>query len=153
MTVEKHARHVAIRAIIGAGTIASQDDLRRELRKKGFTVTQATLSRDLAELAVAWVAAPNGGHYALQPQADEARILKSLAPVQVTAVAANEAVIVVRTLPGSASTVGEYIDLQNSPDILGTVAGDNTLLVIPAAARKTAAVVKYLKTIFAENEQ
>jgi len=153
MTVEKHARHVAIRAIIGAGTIASQDDLRRELRKKGFTVTQATLSRDLAELAVGLVAAPTGGHYALQPQADEARILKSLAPVQVTAVAANEAVIVVRTLPGSASTVGEYIDLQNSPDILGTVAGDNTLLVIPVAVRKTAAVVKYLKTIFAENEQ
>lgn len=153
MTAEKHARHLAIRAVIAGGSIASQDDLRRELRKRGFTVTQATLSRDLAEMEVAWVPAPNGGHYALQPQTDEARILKSLAPVQVTAVAANEAVVVVKTLPGSASTVGEFIDLQNSPDILGTVAGDNTLLVIPAAARKTAAVVKYLTTILAENEQ
>jgi transcriptional regulator of arginine metabolism len=152
MTMEKQSRHAAIRSILGGRQIVSQDDLRKELRKKGFTVTQATLSRDMQELEVAWVAAPNGGHYALQPQAAEARILESLAGVQVTGVAANEAVVVVKTLPGSASTVGEFIDLQNSADILGTVAGDNTLLVIPAAPRKAAAVVKFLKTILAENQ-
>lgn len=151
MTMEKQARHRAVRAILAERQIGSQGDLRTELRKRGFAVTQATLSRDLQELEVAWVAGPNGGHYALQPQASEARILKSLAGVQVTAVAANESLVVVRTLPGSAATVAEYIDLQNSPAILGTLAGDNTLLVIPAAGRTPASVVTYLTTIFAEH--
>ena len=54
------------------------------------------------------------------------------------------------TLPGAAHTVGEYVDVQLSEDILGTVAGDNTLLVIPASATKTRQVLAYLKHILIE---
>ncbi len=53
---------------------------------------------------------------------------------------ANEFLIVVHTIPGAAHTVGEYIDQQLDPDLIGTVGGDNTLLVIPAAAARPAAV-------------
>ena len=64
---------------------------------------------------------------------------------EVLSIAANENMIVVRTLPGCASTVGEFIDVQKHEAILGTVAGDNTLLVIPASQRRTKNVVEFLK--------
>jgi transcriptional regulator of arginine metabolism len=57
----------------------------------------------------------------------------------------NELLIVVRTIPGAAHTVGEFIDVQKNADIIGTVAGDNTLLVIPASAAKTDSVLAFLK--------
>jgi transcriptional regulator of arginine metabolism len=53
--------------------------------------------------------------------------------------------IVVQTLPGCASIVGEFLDIQPHPDIIGTVAGDNTLLVIPASQKKTTHVLQFLK--------
>ena len=53
--------------------------------------------------------------------------------------------IVVRTLPGCANTVGEFLDTQNNPGIIGTLAGDNTLLVIPESQKKTKELLTFLK--------
>jgi len=142
--VTKHARHYAIKEAISAKPIANQDELRTELAKRKFRVTQATLSRDLKELGIGRVATAGGARYVLQPEA-EVQVLRPLVGTQVMSIAANEALIVVKTLPGCANIVGEFLDVQQSKEIIGTVAGDNTLLVIPSSQRKTQKVLQFLK--------
>jgi transcriptional regulator of arginine metabolism len=150
--MNKTARQFEIRKLINTHTIANQDELRRELKKRGFKVTQATLSRDLHELGVSRVVAGNTSRYALQPAA-ETQILKPIVSSQILSIDANESLIVLKTLPGSASTVGEFIDVQHHPDIIGTVAGDNTLLVIPQSHRKTNAVIEFIRRKLIEGEE
>jgi transcriptional regulator of arginine metabolism len=144
MTMPKQSRHFAIREIIGGKSVASQDELRIELKKKGFDVTQATLSRDLKDLGVGRVALGDGMKYVLQPAA-EAQILKPLVGAQVLSIRGNESMVVIKTLPGSANVIGEFLDALNSGNIIGTIAGDNTLLVIPKSHRETAHVAKFLR--------
>ncbi len=150
--MNKHARQFAIKDLISTLPIASQDELRHKLRKQGFSVTQATLSRDMRELGVSRVAAAGGTRYAFQGTGSEAQILRPLVGAEVLSIDANESVIVVRTLPGCASTVGEFVDVQGNRDIIGTVAGDNTLLVIPQSGRKTSRVVQFLKQKLTEGK-
>ncbi len=150
--ITKLPRHFAIKEIIGSKQIASQDELRHELRKKGFEVTQATLSRDLRDLGVGRIATGEGSHYVLQPAA-EVKILSPLVGAQVLAVTANESLIVIRTLPGSASVIGEYVDSLGHEDVIGTIAGDNALLVIPRSHTKTSHIVKFLKQKFIQGVQ
>lgn len=140
----KQARHLAVKEILSGAQIGSQEDLRLELRKKGFRVTQATLSRDLKELGVGRVTSGDGGRYVLHQQPDVRR-LRPLAGAEVVSVEANEALIVIHTLPGCANTVGEFIDMLKSSEIIGTVAGDNTLLVIPRSIRKVRHLVQSIK--------
>jgi transcriptional regulator of arginine metabolism len=93
---------------------------------------------------VAWIAGAGGGRYSLQP-AGEVRALRPLVGAEVVGMHSNENVIVVHTLPGAASTVGEYIDVLLHPDIIGTVAGDNTVLVVPRSRKRTQIVENFLK--------
>lgn len=148
----KHVRHFAIKELIAAGAIASQDELRRGLRKRGCAVTQATLSRDMKELGIVWIPSADGGRYALQPEG-EMRALRPLVNAEVLGIDANESMIVVHTLPGCANTVGEFIDVQKHPDVIGTVAGDNTLLIIPRSRRRTNQIVHYLKHKLIEGQE
>ncbi len=143
--VSKGERLYAIREIIDSRPIASQDELRRRLRARGIEVTQATLSRDMKELGVLWVSRADGGTYELP--GEESRLPASTPALQVLSIVANECLVVVHTLPGSASIIGEYIDHRKVRDIIGTVAGDNTLLVVPRSARKTNDVVNTLKSL------
>ncbi len=145
----KQARQFAIKEIISSGPVSSQDELRLELRKRGFKVTQATLSRDLKELGVGRVASGNGARYMLQLAA-ELQILRPLVGAEVLSISANESVIVVHTLPGCANAVGEFLDSLKNPDVIGTIAGDNTLLVLPASQRKTKQVTVFLKEKLSE---
>jgi transcriptional regulator of arginine metabolism len=146
VSMDKQSRHYTIREIIGAKPIASQDDLRRELRKRGCIVTQATLSRDMKDLGVVRMTSDGGSRYTLQPvPSGNTQALRPIVGAEVLGIAANESLIVVHTLPGCANTVGEFIDMQKHEAILGTVAGDNTLLVIPASQRQTKNVVEFLK--------
>jgi transcriptional regulator of arginine metabolism len=150
--MSKHSRQFAIKEIIGKKPVANQDELRLELKKHGFQVTQATLSRDLRELGVGRISSHDRLQYVLQP-ASEAQILQPLMEPQVISIVANEIMIVIRTLPGCASVVGEFIDTLNNKDIIGTLAGDNTLLVIPLSQKKTAHVIKFLKEQLIEGHQ
>lgn len=145
----KQARLYAIKEIIARQPVGSQKDLRARLAARGFRVTQATLSRDLGELGVSRSASGSAARYTLPPEA-ELKILRPLVGAEVVSIQANECLVVVRTLPGCANTVGEYVDVQNHPDVLGTVAGDNTLVVIPASTRKTSRVVRFLRTTLIE---
>lgn len=141
----KSARQVAIKEILAARAIGSQEDLRSELEGRGHRVTQATLSRDLKELGVGWVTRGGVGRYELAQE--PAAALRPIVGAEVTGIVANESLIVLHTIPGAAHTVGEYVDLQQNRDVIGTVAGDNTLLVVPCAAAKTKAVVAWLRQV------
>jgi transcriptional regulator of arginine metabolism len=147
----RQERLFTIKEIIGREAVGSQEELRRRLAKRGCRVTQATLSRDIKELGAVRVAAPGGGRYALQP-AGEMQALRPLVGAEVLAIDSNEVMIVVRTLPGCAGTVGEFVDVLRHRDILGTLAGDNTLLVIPATTRSTRAVERFLKVKLIEGK-
>ena len=142
--MSKQTRHFAIKEIIGKMTVGHQDELRHELKKRGFDITQATLSRDLKVLGVGRVAFGKGMKYVLQPAA-ETQILKPIVGAQVISIKSNEDMVVVRTLPGSASVVGEFLDTLDSGDIIGTIAGDNTLLVVPQSRKRTAQIVRFLR--------
>jgi transcriptional regulator of arginine metabolism len=140
----KKERLFTIKEIIAAKSIENQDKLRLELKRRGCDVTQATLSRDLKMLGVIWIPTPDGGHYTLQQSAAPST-LSPIVGAEVVGIAANESMVVVRTLPGCANTVGEFIDGLRAPDILGTLAGDNTVLVIPQSVRKSKTIVQFLK--------
>jgi len=147
----KQARLYAIKEIIATKGIGSQDELRRELKKRHCDVTQATLSRDMQELGVIWVNAADGGRYELQAEG-EMQSLRPLVTAEVLSIDASESLIVIHTLPGCANTVGEFIDVQKHPDVIGTVAGDNTLLVVPRAHRKTQQIMQFLKQKLIEGQ-
>ena len=72
-------------------------------------------------------------------------VLTPLVGAEVVSIDANESLIVVHTLPGCANTVGEYVDVRRYRDIIGTVAGDNTLLVVPSSMKKATQVLQFLK--------
>ena len=148
----KQARLFAIREIIATKQIGSQDGLRRELKKRGCTVTQATLSRDMKELGVSRIVSAAGGQYAMQTSV-EVQALRPLVNAEVLSIDANEGLIVVHTLPGCANTVGEFIDVQKHPDVIGTVAGDNTLLIVPGSQRRTKNVLQFLKNKLIEGQE
>jgi transcriptional regulator of arginine metabolism len=141
----KQSRHFAIKEIVASSVVTNQDELRHKLKSRGFVVTQATLSRDLHELGVSRVSTGDTMKYVIQPAATESQILRPLVGAQIVSIRQNETMIVVRTLSGSASVVAEFLDTLTNTDIIGTLAGDNTLLVIPSSQQKTHRVVEFLK--------
>jgi transcriptional regulator of arginine metabolism len=140
----KSQRHAAILALIHRHRVDSQERLRGLLHAEGFDVTQATLSRDIRELGLARVSDPAGGHHYAAPPAGDA-VQPPLAQVVGTLLLSSGAVgpfLVLRTPPGAANALGRALDVAAWPELLGTIAGDDTLLVItrsPAARRRVAA--------------
>jgi transcriptional regulator of arginine metabolism len=139
------ARRDAIREILARGAVASQDELQRELRARGIHAAQATLSRDLAALGVRRGSGPEGPRYEIDgdggglPMDPVRRLADS--------VETNGVMVVVRTKASAASTVARAIDDARLPDVLGTLAGDDTIFVVPGSARGAAALVKHLRQL------
>jgi transcriptional regulator of arginine metabolism len=142
--MKKQERLYIIKEIINGKAVGSQDALRVELKKRGITVTQATLSRDLRELGVGRISSGEETRYILQ-HAAESTILKPIINTQIVSMTSNESLIVIKTLPACANVVAEFIDTLNNTDIIGTLAGDNTLLVIPSSQKKCPHVLAFLK--------
>ena len=136
-------RLTTLSQLLSERRFASQDELARALAREGLPVTQATLSRDLRSLGVGKLPGPDGlPHYVLPAPAVEVfdrerQRLDLVAFINEVTVAQNLAVI--KTPPGHANGVGRAIDLLAFPGMLGSVAGDDTLLAVlttPACARK-----------------
>ncbi len=142
----KQPRHFTIRELITSKEISSQHQLRRELQKKGFVVTQATLSRDLHELGVSRITTTSGSKYILSRDRNRQDI-RLLSGKEIISIDNNETAIVIHTLPGCANAVAQYIDAQNYEGILGTVAGDDTILVIPKSVKKISTILNYLRNL------
>ena len=123
-------RRQAVARILRARRIGTQEELLDALRRAGFRATQATLSRDLARLGARRASRPGGSLYEL-PEASPADELAALRGL-VSAVTANHSLVVIRTHPGSAPAIARAIDLARIPEVLGTIAGDDTVFVAPA---------------------
>lgn len=129
----KTVRQVAILDIIEKNDIETQEELADALRQRGIKVTQATVSRDIKELRLLKVLTPMGAYkYATADKAENGlseRFIRMLAE-SLLSVAASENLIVVKTLNGSANVAAEALDSLHWPEILGSIAGDNTILLV-----------------------
>jgi len=138
-------RRDAVARIIRTRRISTQEELLEAMAEAGFQATQATLSRDLARLGARRASQADGGAvYELSDPEDGIAALRGL----VEAVAANGSLVVVRAHPGSAPAVARAIDLAHLPDVLGTLAGDDTIFVAPSQQKRAGALAAQLVQLF-----
>jgi transcriptional regulator of arginine metabolism len=123
-SADKHRRQDEITSVLASSRIRTQDELRADLARRGILATQATLSRDLVDLG----AAKERGVYRL-PETEGQRPVLDVRPAVLAIDPCGPNLILVRTIPGQAQSVGVDIDAQKEPAIAGTVAGDDTLFV------------------------
>ncbi|NTV06105.1 MAG: arginine repressor [Chlorobiaceae bacterium] len=141
--MNKHARQLKIREILQQNSVSNQHDLLQLLRDSGMAVAQATLSRDCAELGIIRTRS-NGIYKMLCPDDDADKIIKGLVGIEVLSINSNESCVIIMTLPGRAHGVGSWLDQKKSPLILGTIAGDDTVLVIPTSILNISALKSYI---------
>jgi transcriptional regulator of arginine metabolism len=142
--MNKTLRQRKIRELVENREVSGQVELLGLLEQAGIRVAQATLSRDFAELGI--VRKRNDRKYRLElPEESTEDIIKGLVGMEVLSVTANETSIIIRTLTGRAHGVGSFLDRLRSPEILGTIAGDDTVLVIPASVSKISEVKSYIQ--------
>jgi transcriptional regulator of arginine metabolism len=145
----KSLRHNAIRELVANSQVANQDELRRKLRRQGFRVTQATLSRDIHELGLS--KGPTGyslsdGKATSQEDADDAP--PTLAEmIEGFGLRARQAMnqVVVKTVIGGAQPLGAALDREGWSEVVGTLAGDDTVLVICPDVRRAGEVESRLR--------
>ena len=146
----KAKRQALIREIVEAQSIQTQEELAEALRAHGMVVTQATVSRDIREMHLLKVLAEDGSYrYATMEKSDSGmndRLIRMLTDSVVEMNSANN-LIVIHTLPGSAHVAAEAIDNLKWPETIGTIAGDNTSLVIVRTNEEVDTVMKRFHSI------
>jgi len=146
--VSKRDRQDAILALVRKERVTSQMELRTHLVEQGIEVTQATLSRDLKELRLVKVPEAGGGsHYTLPEEWEHTPPLESLLPTLYVSAEAAGNLVVIRTMTGGAQAVALGIDWEEWPEILGTIAGDDTILLILREERFSPAIIRRLAEI------
>ena len=144
----KTVRQMAILDIIAKQDVETQEELAEALRDRGIQVTQATVSRDIKELRLLKVLTPSGSYkYAAADKAENGlseRFIRMLAE-SLLSVAASNNLIVVKTLSGSANVAAEALDSLHWLEILGTLAGDNTILLIIRTEAEAPEVVRRIQ--------
>lgn len=132
----KTSRIETLKMLISSKELCSQEEVLQELKKEGFTLTQATLSRDMKQLKVAKAASMNGKYvYVLPNETMYRRVHKPLSATEMTrnsgflSVHYSGNMGVIKTRPGYASSIAYNIDNSNIPAILGTIAGDDTIFI------------------------
>ena len=148
--MSKLSRHTVIRDLVGNQQVGSQEELRRLLYRRGHRVTQATLSRDIHELRLVKSAE---GYYKL-PQGEEAETflpsLERLIHEFVYEVKTAQNQVVVKTSAGSAQPVSAAIDAEQWDEVVGTIGGDDTILVITPNPRAAERLAKKVRGYFAQ---
>jgi transcriptional regulator of arginine metabolism len=146
----KVRRQSAILDVIRHQPVRSQEQLRRCIRASGFDVTQATLSRDVRELGLV-KGGPDGAYQApTRPQPNGQAVTSMLHRTltdYLTRVDRVQQLVLVRTGPGRAPLLGVAIDDAQLPEVVGTLAGDDTILIITPDARRARTLVKRLEEI------
>ena len=145
----KLRRQTRIKEILNDFVISNQEELSKKLKDEGYIVTQATLSRDFAELGVIRTMFNGSARYILNADESGKQIAK-LIGFEILNIEHNESLVLVRTLSGRAQGVAHYIDRLNKEEILGTVAGDDTVLIIPNSHKSIPAIVSLIKKIMTE---
>jgi transcriptional regulator of arginine metabolism len=144
----KVRRQAVIVEIIGREPIRSQEQLRKRVKAEGFDVTQATLSRDIRELGL--VKGGSDGAYQAAQQVDASpavatSVLQRAVGEYLARVDQVQQLVVLRTGPGQAQLLGVALDRARLPEVVGTIAGDDTILVIAPDARRARGLVKRLE--------
>lgn len=141
----KAKRHDMITKLISQENVETQEELAAKLREQGFSVTQATVSRDIRELRLIKVLTPEGSYkYATVEKAKadmQERFIQMFAN-SVLSVVSSGNMIVIKTITGSASAAAEAVDSLKWPEILGTIAGDNTIFIVVREGKSVAEIIK-----------
>ena len=148
-STDARARLQALKGLLEREEASTQEELREQLEKLDFEVTQSTVSRDLRRIGAIKMTDNEGVTTYRLPLEHPATapLIDSLGDL-VRAIEHNGAMIVVQTTPGSASLVARHIDGLRSDDVLGTIAGDDTIFVAPSSLKKLDALVKRLEASF-----
>lgn len=139
---KKQVRQAAILELVTAHEVGSQEELRRLLVECAVDVTQATLSRDIRDLGLARVSAENGVRYVVPESLagdDDNPLLGNLLPQLFSRIDGVGEMIVLHTVRSGAQPIAEAIDQEEFEEVLGTIAGDDTILIVTrsAEARET----------------
>ena len=147
--VGKARRQARILEIIAARVVDTQEELAARLHGEGFTVTQATVSRDIRDLRLVKVPTGDGRYRYAPAEGTEAgpviseRLLRLLTEC-LTGYAASENIVVLSTVPGTAEGVAEAVDRLRAPEVIGTLAGERTVFVVIKPKR---AVPQFLERV------
>ncbi|MEE9218814.1 MAG: arginine repressor [Acidobacteriota bacterium] len=145
----KAMRHAKILQIVGARQVRSQHELGRELRRGGIRVSQGTLSRDIREIGL--LKSPAGYRAASQEPAvhGSEATLRHIVREFLLSADLTGSILVLKTPSGSANTVAEVLDSSGWRELLGTLAGDNTVLCVARSAREARKVIERLRHLLA----
>lgn len=141
----KAQRHIKIREVITSQDIETQEELVEQLKKAGYNVTQATVSRDIKELHLVKVPLSNGSYkYSLPADRrfNPLQKLKRLLQESFVSIDVAENQIVMKTLPGNAHALAALLDNLDWNEIIGTIAGDDTILIICRSKEVADEIVK-----------
>jgi transcriptional regulator of arginine metabolism len=150
---KKRARQAAILDLVTTHVVGSQEELRRLLTGEGVEVTQATLSRDLRDLGLARVPTEDGGRYVLPDslaEGDDNPVLGSLLPQLFSRIDGVGELIVLHTVRSGAQPIAEAIDQEEFDEVLGTIAGDDTILIVTRSAAARLALTARLLELAGE---
>jgi transcriptional regulator of arginine metabolism len=146
----KAKRQQTILSLVGRERLASQEEIRARLAALGLEATQSTISRDVEELGLARVHDHDGLRYVVPGNGAAPvplRLLKRLLEEFALSFTRSDHGLVVRTPPGAASALAEGIDRVDLPDVAGTIAGDNTILILGREGVAAAALERTLNQI------
>ena len=147
MSPSRLERHQLILELIAAREVQSQEELRHLLSNRGMEVTQSTLSRDLRDLRIARVPSPTGYRYVASeaaPEEPSRAALAAILPQLFVRVDGVDHLVVLKTVPGGGQTVAHALDREPATDIIGTIAGDDTILMICRSEQARERVVRRL---------
>jgi len=150
----KHIRHQRIIELIKRSEIETQDELLERLKHSGVDVTQATISRDIRELKLSKVVLPSGAtKYTVpddvEPEADTSLAEKFRRHFRdgVTSIECAGNMLVIKTLSGMAMGVAASLDYINRSDIIGTIAGDDTVFAVIRDAKNAQTIIEQLRNV------
>ena len=146
----KLVRQNKIKRILSDRIISNQEQILKLLINEGVTITQATLSRDFADLGVIRTFTNLGVQYVLS-STDYGKEIAKLVGLEILNIASNENMIILRTLAGRAQGVAHYIDRLNREEIMGTIGGDDTVLIIPNKLSNLEVILDILKNLITDN--
>lgn len=143
----RNARHLKILEIISDKPVETQEELANALISSGFNVTQATVSRDIKELGLIKISEGGRQRYVKEGGKDK-HYLSNIANIYrnaVLSITSAQNIVIIKTVPGGASTVGMNVDRLEDLDVLGCVAGDDTVLAVARTAESAKEIAEKLR--------
>ncbi len=143
----RERRHLLIKRLVQRERIQSQEELVRLLEREGISCTQATLSRDLRDLNIVRRNTARGPEYTLDRRPVYIDALRKVVGMEVLNVRHNQSLVVIRTMQGRAEGVAAFLDTWKNTNILGTVAGDDTVFVAPCDTTQIAELADQIRAL------